>query len=93
MNVMQNPFKLDWKVQLLDKIISAAKTLEQMNRDELRELSEKPMPSVLERVFAGKLMALNEVTQQAIRGRHGDIPIRLYYPSTQANLPLVLFFH
>ncbi|MDJ0705287.1 MAG: alpha/beta hydrolase [Leptolyngbyaceae cyanobacterium MO_188.B28] len=90
---MQSYFNLDWKIHLLNKILSASKPLDQMDLDELREASERPIPSVLERVLAGKRIALMEVIQQTIRGRHGDIPIRLYYPSTQTTLPLVLFFH
>ena len=90
---MQSYFNLDWKIRLLDKILSASKPLEQMSLDELREASEKPIPPVVERVLAGKRITLNELTQRTIRGRHGDVSIQLYYPSAQIPLPLILFFH
>ncbi|MBW4551155.1 MAG: alpha/beta hydrolase [Aphanocapsa sp. GSE-SYN-MK-11-07L] len=90
---MKNSFRLDWKIQLLDKILSFFKPLEKMSLEELRAISEKPIPPLLERILAGKQIALAEVEQQTINGRHGNIPIRLYYPSDQTHLPLILFFH
>lgn len=86
-------FKLDWKIQLLVKILSSSKPLEEMSLDELREASEKPIPAIIERVLAGKRIALAEIVQHKIHGRHGDISIQLYYPSSRKNLPLILFFH
>ncbi|AFY97004.1 alpha/beta hydrolase [Chamaesiphon minutus] len=84
---------LDWKIQLLDGILNFSKPLEKMSLDELRETSEKPIPPIVERIFGGKRIALADIMQQKISGRHGEIPIRLYYPVIQENLPIILFFH
>jgi acetyl esterase len=86
-------FKLDWKTRLLVGILSFSNPLEKMSLHELREASEKPIPPIMERILAGKKVALAEIVQRKISGRHGDIPIRLYYPSIQTNLSVILFFH
>jgi acetyl esterase len=86
-------FNLDWKTRLLDGILNFSKPLEKMSLDELRETPEKPIPPIVERVFGGKRIALADIMQQKISGRHGEIPIRLYYPVIQENLPIILFFH
>lgn len=36
---------------------------------------------------------LPKVVDSTITGRHGTIPIRIYYPNLQPNLPIVLYFH
>ncbi len=90
---MQNNLNLDWKIRLLDTILSLGKPLDQMNLDEIRKLSETPISSIVERILGGKRIAIAQVTQQTVNGRHGEIPIQLYYPSTKPNLPLILFFH
>jgi acetyl esterase len=88
-----NHFKLDWKIWLLTGILGFSKPVEKMSLDELREASEEPIPLIMERILAGKKIALADIVQQKISGRHGEIPIQLYYPATQTNLPIILFFH
>lgn len=90
---MQQSLKLDWKIRLLDKLLSSSKPLEQLSLDELREASVKPVPPFMERILAGERIALPQIIQDQITGRHGAIPIRLYYPSSATHLPLILFFH
>lgn len=84
---------LDWKIRLLDRIMSFSKPLETMSLDELREASEKATPQVMDRLLGGKQIACEVVRQDSINGQHGTIPIQLYYPTTQTQLPLILFFH
>ena len=88
-----NHSKLDWKIYLLTGILGFSKPAEKMSLDELREASEEPIPLIMERILAGKKIALADIVQQKISGRHGEIPIQLYYPATQTNLPIILFFH
>ena len=91
---MKSHYKLDWKTRLLDILLSSSKPLEQMSLDELKLASEKSISPFVERIFAGKKILVNKVVkQQNISGRHGDIPIRIYYPSEQKPLPLIIFFH
>lgn len=90
---MSNYPKLDWKVRLLNRILKLNKPLEQMSLEELRQASEQEISPLIERVFTGKLVELHRVIDRTIEGRHGNIPIRVYSPSTQANLPIVLYLH
>ncbi|MEL6493317.1 MAG: alpha/beta hydrolase [Cyanobacteria bacterium J06621_3] len=85
--------KLNWRTRLLDKLLRLSKPLEQMNRDEIKNASEQQLPALVEQMFAGKKLPIYEVREQAVPGRHGDIPIRLYYPTGQDERPLLAFFH
>ncbi|NMG20825.1 alpha/beta hydrolase [Brasilonema bromeliae] len=90
---MQSNLRLDWKIRLLDWLLRLNKPLDQLSLDELRKLSETPIPFVVERLMGGKRIRVLSVINQIVEGRHGEIPIRLYYPSSKQNLPLILFFH
>lgn len=85
--------KLNWKVRLLDRILKLNKPLERMNSEELRQASEQELSPLIGRVFGGKRIELKKVVDRTIEGRHGDIPIRLYYPSLKINLPIILSLH
>lgn len=85
--------ELDWKTQLLDRLLSLSKPIHKMSLDELRELDETPISPIVERILAGKLIPLPKVVSQTVSGQHGEIPIRIYYPSTKKDLALILFFH
>ena len=90
----QKHFKLDWKTRLLDRILSLSKPLEQMSWQELRQASEEtPIAPLVQCILAGKQIPLAKVVQQDIRGRHGKIPLQLYYPFSEPPFPLILFFH
>lgn len=43
--------------------------------------------------MAGDVQAVYEVSTTAIDGPGGNIPLRIYRPSAEANLPAVVFFH
>lgn len=85
--------KLDWRIRLLSSLLSFSKPLEQMSLEEMRQSAIKPIPSIIQTVMTGQQIPLSKIVQQDIPGRHGDIPVRLYYPSTESSLPLILFFH
>lgn len=84
---------LDWKTQLLDRLLSLSKPVHKMSLDELRALDETPISPIVERILAGRRIPLPEVISQTVSGRHGEISIQIYYPSTEKNLALILFFH
>lgn len=90
---MQNKLNLDWKIRLLDRILRLNKPLNQLSLEELHKLPETPIPAIVERILGGKSIPLPQVTEQIVPGRHGDIQIQLYHPSTNQNLALILFFH
>ncbi|WP_414624007.1 alpha/beta hydrolase [Calothrix sp. CCY 0018] len=90
---MQIKQKLDWKIRLLDKILNLQKPLHKMDEEELRIASVTPIPSITQRIFAGKKFQLPKIEQKVITGRHGEIPIQIYYPCLNTNLPVILFFH
>jgi acetyl esterase len=91
-----NKNNLDWKIRLLDRLLlllSLGKPIHRLSLEELRKLPETPIPPIVERILGGKRIPLPKVTQQMVNGRHGEIPVRFYYPSTEKNLALILFFH
>lgn len=90
---MPDRYQLNWKTRLLDKILSSTKPIEQMSLDELKANSEKSLSPLVQLVFAGKQISVSKIVDQKISGRHGDIPLRLYYSSEQKSLPLIVFFH
>ena len=92
---MKSHYQLDWKIRLLDKLLNlnSAKPLEQMNLNELKATSQEAVPPFVQRIFGGKQIRVSKVVRQNINGRHGEIPIRLYYPNEQKSLPLIVFFH
>ena len=90
---MKSHYKLDWKTRLLDKLLKSSKPLEEMSLDELKATSEQAVSPLIQRIFGGQEIPVSKVVQQNISGRHGEIPIRLYYPNEQKSLPLILFFH
>ncbi len=90
---MKSHYKLDWKTRLLDILLSFYKPIEKMSLDELKNASKKSNSSWSQFICTGKKIPVDKVIQQNINGRHGDIPVRLYYPNQQKSLPLILFFH
>ena len=90
---MQIKQKLDWKIRLLDKILNLQKPLHKMNEEQLKLVNETPIPPIAQRIFAGKKFQLPKIDQKIITGRHGEIPIQLYYPSLNPNLPVIIFIH
>lgn len=90
---MPSHYKLNWKTHLLNTILSSSKPLEQMSLDELKSVSEQPISPLIQFLFAGKQIPISKIVRQNIDGRHGAISIRLYYPSQQKSLPLIVFFH
>ena len=64
-----------------------------MNEEELRIANETPISPITQRILARRKIQVPKIEQKVITGRHGEIPIQLYYPSLNPNLPLIIFFH
>ncbi|MCU0312014.1 MAG: alpha/beta hydrolase [Acidimicrobiales bacterium] len=52
--------------------------------EELRAMADNPTPTTIE---------LPSVTDRVIPGPGGDLPIRVYRPSDESGLPVVVFYH
>ncbi|MGB3641076.1 MAG: alpha/beta hydrolase [Rivularia sp. (in: cyanobacteria)] len=90
---MKIKHNLNWKIRLLDQILRLDKPLHKMSEEELKLVNETPIPLITQRILAGKKFQLPKIDQKIITGRHGEIPIQLYYPSLNPNLPVILFIH
>ena len=70
---------------ILDLMADSGFTFEGVTHEELRErMGVTAMPSPIE---------LPSVTDRSIPGPAGEIPVRIYRPSTEADLPVTVFFH
>lgn len=80
------PVALDPQAKvILDFMAESGFTFEGKTPEELREgMGLTAMPSPIE---------LASITDRTIPGPAGEIPVRIYRPSTDAGLPVVVFFH
>lgn len=84
---------LDWRIRLLDRFLSLSKPVYLMSREELQTLDETQIPPIVESILAGRKFSIAQITELAVQGRHGTVPLRLYHPDPRQTLPLILFFH
>lgn len=84
---------IDWRTRLLVQLLRLQKPVHRMSLDELRQLDITPLSPILQQILCGERIQLPRVVEQSVEGRHGAIPIQLYFPSSHKNLPLILFFH
>ena len=80
------PVALDPQAKvILDFMAESGFTFEGKTPEELREgMGLTAMPSPIE---------LASITDRTIPGPAGEIPVRIYRPSTDAGLPVTVFFH
>ncbi len=83
----------DLSIRMLDWLLKRRKPIYDHSLSEIEERNAAPLDGVLARLLLGAKLSLPKVVDKTIVGRHGDIPIRLYYPRLGADLPLVVFFH
>jgi len=69
---------------VLDFMADTGFTFEGLTAQELRERANMAIPSPIE---------LHEITDSTIPGPAGDIPVRIYRPSAETGLPVVVFYH
>lgn len=94
-------YTLDWKIKVLAWLLNQSKPIMLMNLADLRQKNEQSRLAVIDWLKYGRKLKLPKITDQRAVGRHGDIPVRLYYPSLQSlqanqqpsQLPCAIFFH
>jgi acetyl esterase len=69
---------------VLDFMADTGFTFEGLTADELRARANMAVPSPIE---------LPSITDRTVPGPAGDIPVRIYRPSDEVGLPVVVFFH
>jgi acetyl esterase len=69
---------------VLDFMADTGFTFEGLTADELRARANMAVPSPIE---------LPSITDRTVPGPAGDIPVRIYRPSDETGLPVVVFFH
>lgn len=74
-------------------ITGLRKPVEQMSLDEIQRVNQKRLSGPLSWLLLEAKPPLANVVNRTVPGRHGDIPVRLYYPAQERPLPLVIFFH
>ncbi len=86
--------KLEWKLKLLLKLMNATgfKPIHTLTPEELRARENMERNFVTDLMF-GKPVELAALEDVTITGRHGEIPIRIYKPVEQDNLPVLVFYH
>ncbi|MEO0949161.1 MAG: alpha/beta hydrolase, partial [Cyanobacteria bacterium J06641_5] len=85
--------QLDWRIRLLDWLLKRQPPVHTKTPEQIQHANLHPPTGILAWIFLGQPPALHRVRDMEIPGRHGKIPIRLYYPQAERGLPLVMFFH
>jgi acetyl esterase len=85
--------KLDRNIQLLDWLMKLRTPTHQLSLPEIQQRNAAKLDGLVAWYLLGPKVPLPQVSDRTLTGRHGPIPVRLYYPSTEANLPLIVFFH
>ncbi|MGR3276172.1 alpha/beta hydrolase [Acaryochloris marina NIES-2412] len=86
-------YQLDWKIQILNGLLNRSQSIELLSPEALHQRNETTRPAVINWLKHGRKRKLPKISNQWVAGRHGKIPIRLYYPSLNPHLPCVVFFH
>ncbi|RZM78016.1 alpha/beta hydrolase [Leptolyngbya iicbica LK] len=84
---------MDWNIQLLDWLMQRRKPTHQLSLPAIQQRNAAKLNGLLAWYFLGEKLSLSRVVDRTCTGRHGSIPVRLYYPSPEPNLPLIVFFH
>lgn len=86
--------KLEWKLKLLLKLMNATgfKPIHTMTPEELRARESMERNFVTDLIY-GKPVELAAIEDVTITGRHGEIPLRIYKPILQDNLPVLVYYH
>ena len=85
--------QLDWRIRLLDWLLKRRPPTHTMTLAQIQHMNQNPPTGLLAWLFLGSRPTLSQIRNSNISGRHGPIPIRLYYPRPERDLPLVVFFH
>jgi len=89
---MHHTIRLDWKARLLTWLLSQGKPADEMTPQEVEQLTQTSISPIVARVMLGRSLPLRKITDVVIPGRHGNIPLRLYFPVRQ-SVGVIVFFH
>ncbi|MBV9385540.1 MAG: alpha/beta hydrolase [Chroococcidiopsidaceae cyanobacterium CP_BM_ER_R8_30] len=91
---MLHPVQLDGKVRLLTWLLRwSSKPANEMTLQEIEQQSQTPISPIVARIMLGQSLPMQKITDVVTAGRHGDIPLKLYYPRQQSALGVIVFFH
>ncbi len=80
-------------IRILDWLLKRQKPIDQLSLQEIERRNAARFEGIVAWIFLGPKLPLPRVVNQTLNGRHGSIPVRLYYPRLAAGMPLILFFH
>jgi acetyl esterase len=81
------PISLKMRALLFAMPLMGIKPLDQLSVSEARKASDAPIPKI------GPSEIIASISNRAIPGPAGEIPIRIYTPEGKGPFPLVVFFH
>ncbi len=82
-------YTLDWRMKLLFWLMSRGPSLADADLQKVRSGADSKMLSNI--LF--QHVKMTTVEDRSIPGRQSPIPVRIYRPIQEANLPVVVFFH
>lgn len=85
--------QLEPSIQLLDRLLKLRQPTPALSLSAIAQRNAEPLDGWLAWLFLGAKVPLPQVVDQTLTGRHGPIPLRLYYSRLTGELPLILFFH
>lgn len=80
-------------IRILNWLLKRRPPVSELSLAEIEQLNAQQLDGALAWLFLGPKLSLPKVVDQTLPGRHGEIPIRLYYPHLEADIPLIVFFH
>jgi acetyl esterase len=82
-------YTLDWRTKLLFWLMSHSPSVADTDLQKVRSGADSKMLSNI--VF--KHVKMTDIEDRLIPGRQSPLPVRIYRPIQEANLPVVVFFH
>ncbi|MEM9768150.1 MAG: alpha/beta hydrolase [Cyanobacteria bacterium P01_D01_bin.71] len=80
-------------IRILSWLLKRQKPIYQLSLPDIERRNADRLEGILAWVFLGPKLSLPSVVNQTLTGRHGPIPVQLYYPRLDADIPLIVFFH
>lgn len=80
-------------IRILNWLLNRRKPMYELSLSEIETRNAARIQGTLAWLFLGPKQFLPKVVDRTPIGRHGEIPIRLYYPHLASDLPLIVFLH
>jgi acetyl esterase len=82
-------YRLDWKMKLLFWLMSHSPSVADSDLQKIRSGADSKILSNI--LF--KHVKMTNIEDRSISGRQSPLPVRIYRPIQETNLPVVVFFH